>query len=603
MSLTFNSYGGGGFSGNGGSIITTGSTGGAGGGGFGGNGGDVTLSTSDLLGGGGGGGGGIGSRATLGTLSNLGNGGPDNNIGENGNGYGLTNPAGSGGGTLSGGNNAGGGGGGDSATGPILPGGGGGGSASGLNGTQPQGSIPPGGNATPSGGNGGDGGGGGGGGVVTTSITTNVDGQAGTGGYAGGGGGGGGPSNGLNASGGVDTGNLGGGAGGRGADTVGVGFGGGGGGGGSALGAAIFVDSGLSFTIQALSGIPTTFNTSNNTTQAGIHGTGGAGGGSDGFDGSALGNSIFLRSASYLTLMAYDVNDILTLGDQVEFADDSSFGPSNTSIFVQGNGTVIYEGTTNYPGSITINNANFKVNGSIQNAPILVCRNRTFSLQRGTLSGIGTLTGDVYVNSGAISPDGQGTLTLGSLILNSADSINGTLGSLVHIEISSSGTGVVSVNGSATLAGVLEIELDSNVQPGVYDILTSSGISGTFDSITFTGATPNYTLSYLPTGSPTYVEFNFLGYLQSPSNFQGVQKKNNFGFVYGLYNQLSWTSSPSSQLAGYFIYRDGVKIATLRARATSYRDYNRPRGVESEYSLIAFDGSGNTSTPVTITVP
>ena len=37
------------------------------------------------------------------------------------------------------------------------------------------------------------------------------------------------------------------------------------------------------------------------------------------------------------------------------------------------------------------------------------------------LSGSGTLTGDVFVNSGTISPDTGGTLTLGSLTLNSAD--------------------------------------------------------------------------------------------------------------------------------------------------------------------------------------
>src|SRR5579863_2801451 len=81
--------GGGGFAGNGGSVTTTGSTGGGGGGGFGGDGGDVTLSF-DNSGGGGGGGGGIGSRAVLGIINNLGSGGSDQNVGADGNGYGLT---------------------------------------------------------------------------------------------------------------------------------------------------------------------------------------------------------------------------------------------------------------------------------------------------------------------------------------------------------------------------------------------------------------------------------------------------------------------------------------------------------------------------------
>ena len=379
--------GGGGFSGNGGSITTTGITGGGGGGGFGGNGGDVTLSM-DNFGGGGAGGGGIGSRAAIGTLTNLGDGGSDQGLGLDGSGYGLSISAGSGAQGNSGGSNAGGGGGGTT--------GGGGGASAGSDGMQPQGSMAPGGSAVPSGGNGGDGGGGGGGGVVITSFTNGIDGQAGSGGYSGGGGGGagtgasdinytvqggaggvggggggggvdqsgitpasggnslgggggagGGPSNGSTASGGSDIGNLGGGSGGAGANNYGSGFGGGGGGGGSGLGGAIFVDSGLNFTIQAFPGIPTIFTTTNNSIQAGTHGTGSPGG-EDGLDGSALGNSIFLRSGSYLTFMAQNANDLFTLGEQVSFVDDTTFGVGGTTVLVVGDGTVIYNGTTDY---------------------------------------------------------------------------------------------------------------------------------------------------------------------------------------------------------------------------------------------------------------
>jgi hypothetical protein len=553
LSSTGNEGGGGGFGGNGGSITTTGSTGGAGGGGFGGSGGDVTLSTDDILGGGGGGGGGLGSLATIGTPTNLGNGGSDQNVGLDGNGYGLTITAGSGGGGDSGGNNAGGGGGGDTpAEGPLS--GGGGGGSSGSNGLQGQGSIPRplGGASQPSGGNGGDGAGGGGAGVVAVGSTNDIAGGGGSGGYGGGGGGagtgaynvsyfviggsggiggggggggvnqsgttpagggnslgggggaGGGPSTGTTAPGGIDIGNLGGGAGGFGADTYGFDSGGGGGGGGSGLGGAIFVDSNLNFTVQALSGIPTIFNTSNNTTQAGTRGTGGPGG-SDGVDGSALGNSIFLRSGSSLTLMANGSDDLLTLGSQVAFTDDTIFDAGGTAVFVKVNGTVAYNGTTDYQGTVTVNNANFKVNGQIASAPILVCRNSGFSAQRGTLSGIGILSGNIFANSGTISPDTGGTLTLGSLTLNSAAS--GALGSLVHIDINSGGTSLVAVSAIASLAGSLEINLDPSYVPGQYTVLTSSGILGNFDSVAFTGTTPKtYSVAYLPIGNPTFVQ-------------------------------------------------------------------------------------------------
>lgn len=636
--------GGGGLGGNGGSITTTGSTGGGGGGGFGGDGGAATLSTDDIFGGGGGGGGGIGSRATLGTPTNLGNGGSDQNDGLDGNGYGLTITAGDGGGGHTGGSRAGGGGGGGAIE-AFVAGGGGGGSL-GADGVQPFGGIPPGGSAMPSGGYGGDGAGGGGGGVVFTSTGNNVDGQAGSGGYGGGGGGGAGtgasdtsytvqggtggvggggggggvnqsgttsadggnssgggggggagPSNGINALGGLDTGNLGGGAGGIGSNSIG--FGGGGGGGGSGLGGAIFVDTGLNFTLQAFQGIPTTFNTSNNTVQPGNYGTGEF----NGTDGSALGNSIFLRSGSSLAFVAEDTGDLLTLGDQVAFTDDTSFGGSGTYIFVRGKGTVIYNGTTDYPGSIMINNANFKVNGLIDTASVQVCRNMSVSAQRGALSGSGTLSGDVFVNSGTISPDTGETLTLGSLTLNPAYPQYEALGSLVHSEIDAGSTAsLVAVTGPATLAGTLEITISPNAQKGTYTLLTSSELTGTFDTVTFTGPAPNYTLSYLPAGSPTFVQLNYLGSaLLPPTGLQGKQKKNDFGLEYELYNQLTWTPS-TSDIAGYYIYRDGKNIATVSALSNTYQDHNRKKGVVYIYAITTFNSSGSESEPAYIVI-
>jgi len=611
--------GGGGFSGNGGSIATSGVTGGGGGGGFGGNGGDVTLSLGSG-GGGGGGGGGLGSRASLGTLTNLGNGGSDQDPGLDGNGYDLSTMAGLGAGGLNGGIHAGGGGGGGD-TGSGIIGGGGGGSSGGTDGQQPEGNTPPD-LAVPSGGSGGDGGGGGGGGVVTTSPSSNgVDGQPGAGGYGGGGGGGagvgaydidysvrggmggvggGGPSNGAGVqAGGTDTGNLGGGSGGEGANFYGFGFGGGGGGGGSGLGGAIFVDTGLNFTVQALSGIPTTFNTTDNTTQAGTGGTGGSGGGLDGNPGSALGNSIFLRTGSTLTFMAQDTNDLLTLGDQVAFTDDTSFGLGGTRVHVRGNGTIVYNGITDYQGAVQIDNANFKVNGQISAAPVSVCRNSSFSAQRGTLSGNGIVAGDVFANSGAISPDTGGTLTLGSLILSSASS--GALGSLVHIEINSSGNSLVAVNGPATLAGTLEINLNSNAIPGTYTILTSSAVTGTFDSITFTGATSPYSISY----QPTQVDFIFTETPSTPPE----APTHVAATVDGQTVTLTWTNPSEPDFDSVTIrmstthYPTSVTDGDLLAEnltTSSYSSSNFSPGTTYYFSLFSKDTQGNFSTPATV---
>jgi hypothetical protein len=90
-------------------------------------------------------------------------------------------------------------------------------------------------------------------------------------------------------------------------------------------------------------------------------------------------------------------------------------------------------------------------------------------------------------------------------------------GSLVHVGINSSGTSLVSVAETVSLAGNLQIDLDQSAQPGSYIILTASAITGTFPSVTFTGPTPSYKLSYLPAGAPTSVQFDLLAAPPTPT--------------------------------------------------------------------------------------
>jgi hypothetical protein len=297
--------------------------------------------------------------------------------------------------------------------------------------------------------------------------------------------------------------------------------------------------------------------------------------------------------------VATDTNDLLTLGEGVAFTDDTSFGAGGTMVHVQGNGTVVYNGTTDYQGTIMINNANFEVNGLIDHAPVLVCRNMSYGAQRGMLSGSGTLTGEVFANSGTIYPKPGGTITLGSLILNSAG--GGSLGSLVRIEINSSSVASkVTVTGTAELAGTLNIDIDPAAIPGSYIILTSSEVTGTFDTVTFTRATPFYTIIY----QPTYVQLNYIGpaLLEPPSHVEGTQVKNSFGMEYELYNHLTWRSSPSDAVVGYNIYRNGRKIGSVNASTYFYDDHNRLKGVPYVYEITSYNSSGDESSPVRIVI-
>jgi len=101
------------------------------------------------------------------------------------------------------------------------------------------------------------------------------------------------------------------------------------------------------------------------------------------------------------------------------------------------------------------------------------------------------------------------------------------------------------------------------------------------------------------------VQFEFLGFpptILPPSTLQGMQKKNDFGFEYELYNELTWTGSPSPETIGYFVYRDGTKIATLGRSTYTYEDHDRPLNVSTVYSVVGFDNNGAVSSSITVTV-
>ena len=58
-------------------------------------------------------------------------------------------------------------------------------------------------------------------------------------------------------------------------------------------------------------------------------------------------------------------------------------------------------------------------------------------------------------------------------------------------------------------------------------------------------------------------------------DLQAQQIKNDFGVVYTLVNQLQWQANPSAGfIAGYFVFRNGVLVATLSPFTFHYNDRN-----------------------------
>lgn len=88
--------------------------------------------------------------------------------------------------------------------------------------------------------------------------------------------------------------------------------------------------------------------------------------------------------------------------------------------------------------------------------------------------------------------------------------------------------------------------------------------------------------------------------VQPPSSLAGVQGKNSSPFQTDLFNTLSWAASPSTGVAGYNVYRNGAKIASVTT--LEYMDHNQKPGKAAAYAVTAFDGSGNESAAVTVTV-
>ncbi len=96
-----------------------------------------------------------------------------------------------------------------------------------------------------------------------------------------------------------------------------------------------------------------------------------------------------------------------------------------------------------------------------------------------TLSGHGTIVGNVVNNGGAVAPGGTiGVLTVQGNYTQSADGV-------LSIEISPTANSVLQVSGTASLAGTLHLVTDGNLfrKGQTYTFVTAGSVSGAFTSV------------------------------------------------------------------------------------------------------------------------
>lgn len=181
-----------------------------------------------------------------------------------------------------------------------------------------------------------------------------------------------------------------------------------------------------------------------------------------------------------LTLQGANTNDNTISGN-------ISNGTSpNLRITKSNAGTWILSGTNSYTGVTNVTAGTLLINGDSSSATGAV----TVS-SGATLGGIGTIGGDVTVNSGGILAPGTTADSTSVLTLNNRNLSLGGVDSKLNLNIEGTSAGsfdrVVGIN-SLTVNGDITITLVNTYSTASWDLLDFTSKSGNFDSVTLAGS-------------------------------------------------------------------------------------------------------------------
>lgn len=118
------------------------------------------------------------------------------------------------------------------------------------------------------------------------------------------------------------------------------------------------------------------------------------------------------------------------------------------------------------------------------------------------------------------------------------------------------------------------------------------------------GATVVWTLNNTESSNQT-VQAVYLSNQIPPqvTTFSGSQVKNKYLTQTNLVNVLTWTAPISPLIANFYLFRDGVKIATIPATGPfTYEDSNRKPNVIYTYQLTTVSAQGIQSSPISVNV-
>lgn len=207
---------------------------------------------------------------------------------------------------------------------------------------------------------------------------------------------------------------------------------------------------------------------------------------------SIMTNLTVLNNHGTLNNSAGSTLDNLGFLENSGMLNNSAGSTLNNLGVLENSGTLINDGTLFSPGVFSMNSGALINNGSLQYTGVL----------GGRVSGVGSFTGDIALNSTSVLTAGNASTPYGTLTVNGNLTFDTNSVLQVKVDPLSGNASKVLVTGNANLAGsVVHVGTESNAatdfQVGkTYTILTASAINGTFNGATSNFAYLNANLGY-----------------------------------------------------------------------------------------------------------
>jgi autotransporter-associated beta strand protein len=229
-----------------------------------------------------------------------------------------------------------------------------------------------------------------------------------------------------------------------------------------------------------------------------------------------------------------------------------SVTPASNPMNKQGGYVLTLNGTNTVGGASAVNGGTLIVNGPMNGGARFTVNSG------GTLGGTGVFSGAISVASGgnlAIGSGGRGPLTCGGLTSVSGAIFNYAFGATNNV-----GNGFIKVNGSATLAGALNITDLGGFTAGVYTGLQYSG-SVTLGGLK-AGIIPGGRSVVVDTNTPGYVLFRILNGTLNPAPGQKVP----MDLVVPL--ALAWLEVPGATAYDVYLGPSSNSVSTATTNTT-----------------------------------